>query len=96
VFQALRIYVNKELENIKSFLDATTKVLNNDGRLVCISFHSLEDRMVKQFFKDHPCNIENGFNILTKKVVVATENEIKQNASSRSAKLRAGQFCIKK
>ncbi len=84
-FQALRIEVNNELENIKSFLAAALSCLNTDGRLVCISFHSLEDRIVKNFFKDHTDKLE----ILTPKPVTAQPDEIQDNPSSRSAKLRA-------
>jgi 16S rRNA (cytosine1402-N4)-methyltransferase len=89
VFQALRIYINHELDNIASFLPAAIKGLNPDGRLVCISFHSLEDRMVKNFFKEQ--EKEEVVSILTPKVVEATEQEIALNPSSRSAKLRAVQ-----
>ncbi len=89
IFQALRIYVNDELQNIRTFLDAAEKILNIDGKLVCISFHSLEDRIVKQYFKDHPCRYEKGFEILTKRVITATDEELKINPSARSAKLRA-------
>ncbi len=89
VFQALRMYVNKELENIHSFLPAAIQALNIDGRLVCISFHSLEDREVKRFFQD--IADEGKVKILTKKVVVPTEEEIKVNSASRSSKLRAVQ-----
>lgn len=92
IFQALRIYVNDELQNIKTFLDAAEKSLNIDGRLVCISFHSLEDRIVKQYFKDNPCRYEKGLEILTKRVVTATDEELKINPSSRSAKLRAAKM----
>jgi len=91
VFQALRIYVNDELENINSFLVATLSVLNSGGRLVCISFHSLEDRLVKQFLKNH----KSSFEILTKKVVTASPEEIQINLSSRSAKLRAARLYSK-
>lgn len=87
IFQALRIYVNKELDNISAFLGHAPSILNSGGRIVCISFHSLEDRMVKQFF----VNQERAgiLKILTPKVITAEPEEIKQNPSSRSAKLRA-------
>lgn len=87
VFQALRIYVNRELDNIISFMPAAIKSLNPQGRLVCISFHSLEDRLVKTYFKEQ--EQEGVVTILTPKVVEATDEEIALNASSRSAKLRA-------
>ena len=89
VFQALRIYVNKELENIRSFLSGATRALNPDGRLVCISFHSLEDRLVKQFFKEQESL--DVLRVLTPKVVTASPEELATNPSSRSARLRAAQ-----
>lgn len=97
VFQALRIYVNNELDNIKSFLASSLSVLNPDGNLVCISFHSLEDRIVKQYFKDHECDHfqKKCLKILTPKAIEATQEEIEENPSSRSAKLRAAQFTEK-
>lgn len=88
VFQALRIYVNKELDNIYSFLPSALRMLKPGGRLVCISFHSLEDRIVKQFFKDHETK-EPLVTILTPKVIIGSDEEIKENPSARSAKLRA-------
>lgn len=94
VFQALRIFVNKELENIQSFLMNSLKVLGHDSRLVCISFHSLEDRLVKNFFKDLNKNIDHKVNVLTPKVCVATKEELAINRSARSAKLRAINFDI--
>ena len=92
VFQALRIVVNKELENIEAFLQNSTQVLKDGGRLVCISFHSLEDRIVKQFFKDR-CSrnyLHGYFDMATKGACMATEKEIAENRSARSARLRAG------
>ena len=94
VFQALRIFVNKELDNIQSFLMNSLKVLGHDSRLVCISFHSLEDRLVKNFFKDLTKSIHHKVNLLTPKVCVATKEELAINRSARSAKLRAINFDI--
>jgi 16S rRNA (cytosine1402-N4)-methyltransferase len=88
-FQALRIYVNKELDNIKSFLKNSLGLLNAGGRIVCISFHSLEDGIVKHFFKEAARNSSPAVHILTKKVCTATAEELYENKSSRSAKLRA-------
>ena len=85
VFQALRIYINKELENIHSFLISGMRALKPGGRLVCISFHSLEDRIVKQYFKEQESL---GNVIITPKVVIPTDEEIDRNPASRSAKLR--------
>jgi 16S rRNA (cytosine1402-N4)-methyltransferase len=89
VFQALRIYVNQELENITAFLEGAFTLLVPQGRLVCISFHSLEDRIVKQFFKEK--KEENSLAILTKKVITASQAELHENPSARSAKLRAAE-----
>jgi len=90
VFQALRMYVNHELNNITGFLAGALQVLKPGGLLLCISFHSLEDRMVKQFFKEKAD--EGKLEIVTKHVVVPTAEEIAQNPSSRSAKLRVARF----
>lgn len=87
VFQALRIYVNKELDNITAFLAAALSTLNSSGKLVCISFHSLEDRLVKQFFKEKES--EQLVEILTPSMVSASEQELQNNPSARSACLRA-------
>ncbi|KKP35389.1 MAG: Ribosomal RNA small subunit methyltransferase H [candidate division TM6 bacterium GW2011_GWF2_32_72] len=89
VFQALRIYVNDELGNIDSFLKASVKMVRPGGRIVCISFHSLEDRPVKQFFREQE---QLGIlTVLSKKSVTASEQELEANRSSRSAKLRAAE-----
>jgi 16S rRNA (cytosine1402-N4)-methyltransferase len=88
-FQALRIHVNRELDEIKALMEAAPKLLKPSGRLVVISFHSLEDRIVKDGFRE---GAHNGiWTVLTKKPVVAGEEEIEQNPRSRSAKLRAGE-----
>ncbi len=86
-FQAIRIEVNRELESLKIALEKTPDLLNPKGRLVVISFHSLEDRIVKNFFKEH----SDIFRVLTKKPITPSEEEIKMNPASRSAKLRAGE-----
>lgn len=84
-FQALRIFVNHELDELKNLLESSVNLLNPEGRIVIVSFHSLEDRIVKFFFKDLA---NQGFKILTKKPVVPSEGEIQLNPKSRSAKLR--------
>ena len=86
VFQALRIAVNDELNNLKSSLPPAFGLLEPKGCLVVISFHSLEDRIVKHFFRE--IDGERG-KILTKKPVTPTKEEIEKNPRSRSAKLRA-------
>lgn len=89
VFQALRIFINTELENLEELLSSAPGLLNESGRIVIISFHSLEDRIVKQDFKRNASG--NLYKILTKKVVTATEEEMKSNPRSRSAKIRAAE-----
>lgn len=86
VFQALRIHVNHELEHIRAFLAGATSLLAPDGRLACISFHSLEDRLVKQFYRDK--EHERILTVVTPKAIGPSEEEIAKNPSSRSAKLR--------
>lgn len=89
VFQALRIVVNRELEHIDTLLKLVPGILNPGGRFACISFHSLEDRLVKQAFKR---DADLGkLVILTPKPVTATEAELEANPSARSAKLRVAQ-----
>ena len=83
-FQALRIAVNRELESLEKVLPIAEKILAPGGRLVVISFHSLEDRIVKNFFKN------SSLEILTKKPITGSIEEIKENSRARSAKLRAG------
>lgn len=89
-FQALRIYVNQELKNLSKILNNLDLILKTKGRLCVISFHSLEDRIVKQTFKE--LEKEKRIKILTKKPIRASEEEIKNNPRSRSAKLRAAEI----
>ena len=98
VFQALRIEVNDEIGALKTFLESAKEVLKSGGRLVIISYHSLEDRLVKNFvktgnfegevIKDFYGNIERPFKIITKKAMLPSEEEIKRNPRARSAKMR--------
>lgn len=98
IFQSLRIEVNQELDALKSLLTDVTDVLNPGGRLVVISYHSLEDRLVKNFIskgdfsgeveKDFFGNIQTFFKPITKKAIVPSDNEVQQNPRARSAKLR--------
>lgn len=98
VFQALRIEVNQEMEALKEMLQATTQVLRPGGRLAVITYHSLEDRLVKNMMKtgnvegkmekDFFGNVETPFKLVNNKVIVPDEEEIAVNPRSRSAKLR--------
>jgi len=98
VFQALRIEVNSEMKVLKEMLNQAQGVLNENGRLVVITYHSLEDRLVKNFIKsgnfegkieqDFFGNILNSFKAINNKVIVPDDNEIKNNPRARSAKLR--------
>ena len=99
-FQALRIESNNELENLVTFLKKVHIFLEINAYLAIISFHSLEDRIVKNYFKDNRIkkskyfqNNKNwGFEILTKKPLVSSKNEVLENNRARSAKLRVGRF----
>ena len=94
-FQALRIESNNELENLKTFLNKVHEFLKINAYLAVISFHSLEDRIVKNYFRDNKINKNNkdwGFETLTKKPIVATKYEVLENNRYRSAKLRVGKF----
>lgn len=103
-YQALRITVNNELENLKTVLNDSLQILNPCGKIAVISFHSLEDRIVKKFFKKMAqkctcppeipvCVCENKpkLKILTKKPIIPSQKEIENNPKSRSAKLRVAQ-----
>jgi 16S rRNA (cytosine1402-N4)-methyltransferase len=85
VFQALRIFVNNELENLTKALEIAFKYLAVDGKIIVISYHSLEDRIVKQIFKKYSSN---NFQIITKKPLVPTQKEVQENHRARSAKMR--------
>ncbi|MDY0080979.1 MAG: 16S rRNA (cytosine(1402)-N(4))-methyltransferase RsmH [Ignavibacteriaceae bacterium] len=104
VFQALRIYVNRELDVLEDFLRKAVNLLNTNGRIVILTYHSLEDRIVKDIFKeessscvcpkDFPvciCGKEKKLEILTRKPVLPSAEELKNNPRARSAKLRAAE-----
>ncbi len=86
-FQALRIFANRELQNLESILKIIPEIITKNGRVAIISFHSLEDRLVKNYFKN--LVKEEKVILLNKKPIVASLEEIKSNPKSRSAKLRA-------
>lgn len=89
VFQALRIFINNELKNLEALLLDTPRLLNIGGRIAIISFHSLEDRIVKKNFK-YNSNYK-VYKIITKKIITPSKKEIKNNYKSRSAKMRVAE-----
>lgn len=101
VFQALRIEVNAEIDMLENFLEQSALVLKKGGRLVVMSYHSLEDRPVKNFLakgkfqgeveKDFFGNEQKPFRVITRKAVMADEKEVAMNSRARSAKLRIGE-----
>ena len=88
VFQALRIFVNDELNELEKFLKNCLCFLNKNSRIIIVAFHSLEDRIVKNFFKENL----NYLRIITKKPITPSIKEIKQNPRSRSAKMRVAEI----
>ncbi len=101
VFQALRIEVNQEMEALRDFLKQATQALKPGGRLVVIAYHSLEDKLVKNYFrsgnfegtveKDFYGNVLAPLKVITRKAIVPAEDEIEDNSRSRSAKLRVAE-----
>ena len=103
-FQAIRIFVNNELEEIELLLASSTQILQKNGVLACVSFHELEDRLVKNFFEENSekkvkmnkysqeiqAQSQKPFEIITKKPIEPTDAEVRENPRSRSAKLRVG------
>lgn len=105
-FQAIRIYINKELENLESFLSNLKDILNQEAKILIVSFHSLEDSILKSFFKNHslkkvarskyapdPENYDESkwLKIISQKPILPTSHEIRANYRSRSARLRVAQ-----
>lgn len=99
VFQALRIFINEELNELEKILQLSLKTLDINSRIIVVAFHSLEDRIVKNFFRDNSKkqidkslnkNTDN-FKIITKKPITPSDKELKENPRSRSAKLRVAE-----
>lgn len=93
-FQALRIWVNRELEKIDDFLEAMTRRLKTGGRLVMITFHSLEDRIVKHTLRALAQREDAGIRVLTKKPITPQPDELDRNPRARSAKVRAAECVV--
>ena len=104
VFQSIRIYVNDELSSLKNLLKIAFDYLEKDGRIIFITFHSIEDQIVKSFFKQNiltcichkdipvcQCNIKPKIKIITKKAIIPSHIEISSNNRSRSAKMRVAE-----
>ena len=104
VFQALRIYVNEEISELKNAVENAIKCLNSNGRLCIITFHSLEDRIVKEVFNDEAkacicppdfptcvCGKKSNIKIITKKPILPSKEELEENNRSHSAKLRVAE-----
>ena len=96
MFQALRIYINEELNELEGVLNTCIKILNKKSRIIIVAFHSLEDRIVKNFIRENsvsyknydPNNNDKTFVYQTRRVIKPSAEEIKINRRSRSAKLR--------
>jgi 16S rRNA (cytosine1402-N4)-methyltransferase len=104
IFQSLRIFINSELDVLKTALKDAVRVLNPNGRMVVISYHSLEDRIVKRFFREEEkkcscpesffvclCSGQSTIKVITKKPVIPTMEEMSQNPRARSAKMRVAE-----
>ena len=89
IFQALRIETNDEIEHLKDFLNVFIDYLKPGGRIVIISYHSIEDRIVKHSFKN--LKLKNELKLIVKKPMIPTDIEVSENKRSRSAKMRIGE-----
>lgn len=89
VFQAFRIFVNREFENLKEGLESALSIVKPGGKIIVISYHSLEDRIVKNFFRETGSIV-----VITKKPITPSPCEISSNRRARSAKMRVGGLCV--